>query len=263
MPFFFIPKVNTLSLMKPLFIAIFFCVCSNVCATQVKILTEHLPPFQLVQKDNIGGFATQIVIAAFEKAGVDYSLSNHLWTDAYQFTLKTPNTCLYSTTRTQEREDLFIWIGKITDLTTALVAKAGSNIKLENLEDAKQYTIEVMKDDFFHQALVAKGFVENQNLYVNTTYDALMPLLELPSRQIDLVIINEKHLRYRLSKSQSLDDVKIVLEVDELKSEMYLACNKNTLPAVARRLKSAMRALSENGELKLIESNWFMKLRQN
>ena len=60
------------------------------------------------------------------------------------------NTSL-STIRTEERETSFEWIGKVTDLNTSLYAKAGSNITLDSLEDAKQYSVTVMKNDFFQE----------------------------------------------------------------------------------------------------------------
>ncbi|MBE1298543.1 MAG: transporter substrate-binding domain-containing protein [Alteromonadaceae bacterium] len=170
--------------------------------------------------------------------------------------MKSANTCLYSTTRTPERESQFYWIGKITNLTTALFAKAGRGIKLETLEDAKQFSIAVMKDDYFHQSLLRKGVVENQNLYVNNSYAALSYLLDIPNRQIDLVIANAAHMPYRLSDNQTLDDVEMVLDVKELQSELYLACNKKTDPELVSSLKNSMKKLADSGELVRIERTW-------
>ena len=237
-------------------IAIALLYSAKACAHRITVLTEHLPPFQLVESGEIGGFATQIVTKVFEHAKVDYDLSRHQWSDAYQYTLKTPNTCLYSTIKNPEREPLFSWVGKITDLSTALYAKAESDIQLTSLEDAKQYTVAVMKDDFFHQYLLSLGFVENENLYVSETYRTLTELLELPTRHIDLVIINAGHLPYRISPSQVLSDLQLVLDVDELHPDMYLACNLETDPTTLAALHDSMNVLSQHGEFERIEREW-------
>lgn len=247
--------------MKALLYTLMLVLCANAQAHRITLVTEHLPPFQLVEKDNIGGFATQIVKTTFDQAAVDYELSHHQWSDAYQYTLKTPNTCLYSTIRTTVREPQFTWIGKIADLTTALFAKTNRHIELNSLEDAKQYTVAVMKEDFFHQHLLGLGFVENQNLYVNSSYSALSTLLDMPSRKIDLVIANAHHMPYRLSKNQTQEDVELVLSVDELQSELYLACNKSTDPVIVESLQSTMETLSDAGTFHQIERDWFQSSR--
>lgn len=113
-----------------------------------------------------------------------------------------------------------------------------------------------MKDDYFHQSLLRKGVVENQNLYVNNSYAALSYLLDIPNRQIDLVIANAAHMPYRLSDNQTLDDVEMVLDVKELQSELYLACNKKTDPELVSSLKNSMKKLADSGELVRIERTW-------
>ena len=49
----------------------------------------------------------------------------------------------------------------------------------------------------------------------------------------------------------------MILEIDELESEMYLACNKQTNPVIIESLAVAMQALSETGRLAEIERAWF------
>lgn len=135
-------------------------------------------PFFWTESDYTHGtFATEAVETVFNTAAIEYDLSHHLWSDAYSFTLKTANTCLYSTIHTEERESTFEWIGEFTELNTSLYAKAGSNITLDSLEDAKQYSVTVMKNDFFQEYLLELGFIENQNLYVSNSHDTLMSLL--------------------------------------------------------------------------------------
>ena len=248
--------------MKPLFCALVVCFCAPSFGQKVTILTEHLPPYQLVEEGKIGGFATEVVKTVFNTAAIEYDLSHHLWSDAYQFTLKTANTCLYSTIRTEERETSFEWIGKVTDLNTSLYAKAGSNISIDSLEDAKQYSVTVMKNDFFHEYLLELGFIENQNLYVSNSYDTLMSLLENPNRKIDLIIANPQHMAYRLTNSQSSAGFELVLDLEEVSSELYLVCNKNSDSVLVEKLKITMSALAESGELMRLKQAWFEKSHQ-
>lgn len=100
-----------------------FLVSSIVSATSLKVLTEHLSPYQIVtSNNNITGFSTDIVRAIFDESGYDYTIEAYPWTLTYKRAQKEENTCIYSIAKTKAREDKFQWIGEIIKSTISFYA---------------------------------------------------------------------------------------------------------------------------------------------
>jgi polar amino acid transport system substrate-binding protein len=81
------------------------------------------------------------------------------------------------------------------------------------LEDAKTFITAVIKDDITHHFLLSKGFVENQNLYASSNYDTPLRLLEVPSRNIDLVIINDDLINHRFGNTEEIQKYTNLLNI--------------------------------------------------
>ena len=60
------------------------------------------------------------------------------WAQGYTMAQRQPNVALYSTTRTESRENLFKWVGPLATMKWVFFAKAGSGIKISSLDDAKK-----------------------------------------------------------------------------------------------------------------------------
>lgn len=228
----------------------------RLCAQQITVLTEHLPPFQFVENNGITGLATDVIRAVFRKGTVTYHIEGHPWSDAYQQTLKRPNTCLYSTARLPGREDKFYWVGKIAKGTSSFYALTRRGIQITNLEQAKQYRIAAIKDDASHHFLLANGFQEGKNIYTHTNYDTLLHLLDLPSRNIDLVILSREVFPYRMIEQQKPEDYLELMEIEALTLNFYLVCNKNTDKSLLNKLSDAMIQLEGDGTLERIRLKW-------
>ena len=225
-------------------------------AQQITVLTEHLPPFQFVEHNSISGLATDVIQAVFRKSEVDYQIEAHAWSDAYQQTLKQPNICLYSTARLPSRDDKFYWVGKIATATSSFYALTRRDLKLNSLEQAKQYRIAAIKDDASHHFLLANGFSDGENIYTHHNYDTLLHLLDIPSRSIDLVILSKEVFPYRLTDEQKPEDYQELMEIEALALHFYLTCNKKTDALVLSKLKEAMARLEKDGTLERIRQKW-------
>lgn len=113
--------------------------CSG-CATERD--DRGLPAIQHARRGGkIVGLSTEVVEELFKRAGVEYKLTLMPWKRAYEDTLGTPNTALYSTTRTPEREALFKWVGPLVNNNWVFFSSSTANITVKSLEDAKQYSV--------------------------------------------------------------------------------------------------------------------------
>lgn len=248
-----------IKLRKSLRLALVFflaLIVGNTRAEKLNIVTEHLAPFQVVNGKFISGLSTEIVESTLEAANLAYTIEAHPWSLSYQRALKEKNTCIYSIVHLPERDALFQWVGKIASSSTSLYSLSNSKIKIKSLEHAKKFKIAVIKDDVAHHYLMSQGFIENKNLYVMNNNDALLKILQVPSRQIDLVVINDDLLNNRVHSVGEASKYKNVHTFENFNFEFYLACSLKTNKAIVNALSQAMKKLETQGGFNKIKQRW-------
>ncbi|PCI59415.1 MAG: hypothetical protein COB35_11245 [Gammaproteobacteria bacterium] len=228
----------------------------HVLATKLNILTEHLAPYQIVSEDSIKGLSTEIIIATLKKSQYTYNIAAYPWALSFSRAKHEKNTCIYSLARIPQRESLFKWVGHIASSTVSMYAIKNSQIVIHSIEEAKRYHIAVIRDDVTHQFLLTKGFVENKNLYVVNNYDALLKLLDLSSRNIDLVILNDDLLKNRVKDMDVTSKYRNVFQFNELILNFYFACSLNTDQKIVDNLIIAMKVLEKRGVFLGIRDKW-------
>lgn len=238
---------------------IFFQSCAF--STELTVVTEHLAPFQIVDSKSITGLSTEIVRATLDESLIEYNIVAHPWSLSYARAKQEKNTCIYSLAQIPTRKGLFKWVGLITNSSISLYALKDKKLSINNLDDARKYKIAVIKDDVTHHFLLSKGFVENENFYVMRNYDALLQLLEIPSRQIDLIVLNDDLLRSRIKSKEEAKKYSNVLMLTELTLNMYLACSLQTDDNIVNKLKSAMNKLEVSGFNSEIRDKWKKEMR--
>ncbi len=243
-------------LAKAITIFLILSVGNSAYASKINIVTEHLVPFQIVQGNAISGFATEIIEATLQEAKINFELTAHPWSLSYNRALKEQNTCIYSMVRIPEREDKFQWIGLLASSSTAMFSLKDSPIVIENIEQAKNYKIAVTKDDLAHHYLLSKGFEENKHLYVINNNSALLRLLEMPNRGVDLIVSNAVLLNGRLHNNEDIEKYKNVYIFNDVSFEFYFACSLATDKAIVNSLKQAMTRLEKRGVFADIKATW-------
>jgi len=239
-------------------ISIIFIIFSSsaISASKLTVVTEHLAPFQIVNSNTITGFSTEIVQAALDKSELDYKIESYPWSLSFNRAMYEENICIYSLARIPDRELMFQWIGHITTSTISFYTLKGKPLNISNLNDAKKYKTAVIEDDVTHHFLLSKGFVEGENLYVMRNYDALLKLLETPSRQIDLIIINDDLIYSRVKSKKEASKYLNVHMLDELTLDFYFACSLNTAKDIVSKLTAEMKKLEDLGLYLTIRNKW-------
>ena len=83
-------------------------------ACGLRVLTEDLPPYQVVKNHQVvAGSAFLQVEAIFKSAGLPCRTEVLPWARAYELARTQPNTLVYSLARLPAREDLFIWLAPL------------------------------------------------------------------------------------------------------------------------------------------------------
>ena len=210
-------------------------------AQGVRIVGEHLPPSSMMEGNVVVGRETTKVRDIMARAGIAYSIELLPWKRAYAQALREPDTCIFSTSRTQEREALFRWIGPLNEAEWVLYGLAERRLALRTLDDARGLVIGTVLGDARDDYLRQRGL----NV-APVTQEWLNPQKLLLGR-IDLwavgMAVGSKPF---LGKEW---EGKVVPLLTFNRVQTYLACNKQLPEAQAAAMQRAAAAMRRDGSM--------------
>jgi ABC-type amino acid transport substrate-binding protein len=215
---------------------------------RLQLLTEEFPPYNFAGPDGtITGSSTDVVREIVARLGVNAEIELVAWGEGYNRTRSTPDTALYSTARTTERENLFRWVGPIGSYDMTFFARNDSGISLSSLEEAKKAgTIAVVRDNARHQYLVTRN-VSNVALYP----DDESCVRALMSGESKLWLGSAVSANQTIVQAGYLpDDVRPLYTVQT--SELYIAFNNQTSPETIAAWQDALDAMKRDGTYQAI-----------
>jgi len=232
----------------------------------IHIVTEHLPPYQIEDKNKtLSGFSVDIIKETMARSHYAYSLKSYPWVRSYKLAQKKANHCIFSIARLKSREHLFKWVGPISHISnTALWALKGKTFNVSSLNDAKQYTIAVNRDDIAHTGLIERGFNEGEHLYVLDDAKSLVNLL-ITRPEIDFIVADDITIKFRTEYAKAaIDDLQLIYEITELPLNFFFACSTKTDDKVVAHLTETLESLYQDGSHKAIMDKWRNQLfREN
>ncbi|WP_435274891.1 substrate-binding periplasmic protein [Psychrobium sp. nBUS_13] len=218
---------------------------SVIALPKLNIVTEFMPPLQLAKSGHkIHGKTAELVSAIVEDSGLLHHIDIFPWARSYLWATTKPNVLIFPIIRTEEREHKFHWIGKVWSFSAQVYRlKSRSDIKANSLEDAKNYSVGVYREDFFHRYLVRQGF-KSEQLYAVTDIEQSV-LLFLHGRT-DLIVIDESILEYYLKKHHHTNsEVFSIMQLPDVKAnDAYIALSKGTSPAIINQLTQSYQRVS-------------------
>ena len=230
---------------------------------KINVVTENLPPYQIVgHNEQVSGFATEIIRETMKRSRYRFELNAYSWVRSYNLASRKENHCIYSIARLPFREKLFQWIGPITELNNAVIwgLEANQEIKITSLDDAKRYITAVNKNDVTHLALVERGFIEGEHLYVLNNTESLIKLLA--SRpEIKLIVADDITIGYRAELAGV--DMKLLKRMHEIKDlplNFHFACSLGTDKAIIDKLSASLREIHQDGTYQKILAKWQGKM---
>lgn len=221
------------------------------------IVTEDFPPLQIVEnKRVVGGIATEIVHAMLAVTGDKTQIMPYSWGRAYKEAKENKNVMIYSITRSTTREPYFKWIGPIMALDNHLWRLTSrSEIKINHIEDAKNYHIAVPKGDEQHQRLLRLGFSAPENLQVVTRYNQSIEMLF--RQRVDLIAGSKVILMHQLKTlGKSTDEITHVINMAPDIGRLYIAFSAQTDNQLVDKYRQALKTIKQNGTYHAIMQRW-------
>lgn len=225
--------------------------CTAAQAQSLRLYTEEYPPINFSQNGEPAGLATEVVQEIMRRTGQNAPISVVPWARGYQEALSRPNTGLFVTMRTHEREALFKWVGPLTRSVASFYALRSSHLSIKRLEDARESgEIAVPRDWYSHQRLLALGF---SNLTPVTGPAQVVSMLK--RGRVKLMVLDNLTLRTLLAQGDiQADEVQLLLEF--VHSDSYIAFSQDTDDALVARWQLELDSMKGDGSFAAIHEKW-------
>ena len=157
------------------------------------------------------------------------------------------DTCLFSTTRTPERENLFKWVGPISPTTISILARKEKKIKINSIDDIKKYRVGVTIDDIGEQLLVTAGMKLTELERMGGVDVIVNSIKKLDKDRIDLFAYEENAVKWEIkTKDFNSAEYEVVYTLKE--GEVYYVFHKETSDSIIETLQNALDELKSDGE---------------
>ncbi|BBB65936.1 hypothetical protein UNDYM_1683 [Undibacterium sp. YM2] len=219
------------------------------CRSEI-LVTEDYPPFNIVnpKTGEVTGLSTEKVQELMRRAGEKYSITAYPWARSIQMAQNNPDTCVFSTSRTPGREQLYKWVGPLVKNNWVIFARVDDTRHPKTLEDLRIYTIGSYRNDAIAEYFSLKGF----NTELAST-DADNPRKMLAGR-FDFWASGEL-LGWEILKQQGL--TKMVVQLFTFnQTEMYLACNTTMSQAKIDKWNHILKEMDKDGTSAAIEKRY-------
>lgn len=230
---------------------LFLLMPQTLLSAKLTILTENLPPLNFIKDDVLIGPAVDIVTEIQRRLGNHDQIQVYPWARAYNMASEEENIVLFGMARTDVRNDKFHWIGPIAKKRDILAARKSSELKINNLEDAKKVKhIGTLRGDTKEIFLQRHGFT---NLV--STHDDKKNVNKLLLGRIDLWATKIPGLK-TICRLAGADYNEIVEVYDLRKSEIYITLSKKTSDTVVQAWADAFNDMLEDGTIFEIKAKW-------
>ncbi|MGD8430342.1 MAG: transporter substrate-binding domain-containing protein [Ectothiorhodospiraceae bacterium] len=218
---------------------------------KMTLLTEELPPLNFTRDGRPAGLAVEMVEEIQRRLGRHEPIQVVPWARGYATALKKPNLALFSTARSAERENLFKWVGPVTNLNFVIYKRRSSPLQIETLADARRVgSIATYRNDVREQFLQERGFAN-----LDSSSKLISGARKLLEGRVDLWIdsnISAPSVVKQLGRNP--EEIEPVLTVHT--DPIYIAMSRGTPDAVVRRWQRTLEAMARDGTYERIHRRW-------
>jgi len=216
---------------------------SNAAACQplkpLTLYTEDLPPYNMTENGHVTGISSEIIATALNSLQIGFTARLVSWQRAYHEAQTDPNSCVYSTVRTPEREEQFQWIGPIGGDALGVFVLPDSQIQAHALADLKGLRTVITPGDYAEAKLRENGLK-----IVPSPVEAGRQLTMMSAGRIDLWVANRSQAHNEARQAGIA--LRELFSYDDF--EFYLACNRAVPSDLIARIDAAIKQVVESGE---------------
>ncbi|MCP4752946.1 MAG: ABC transporter substrate-binding protein [Proteobacteria bacterium] len=213
----------------------------------ISFITEQYPPFNMKKDGRLQGIAIDLMGKMLVEIGSTQTRENIKllpWALGYKRIQATRNTCLFSMTRTAERENMFKWVGPIAPTKISVLALKKRNIKIRSEKDLAKFKAGVIRDDIGDQMANKAGIKKKNIQRVSSNTANIKKLLR---GRIDIWIYEESVAKWQIkSAGFNPNDFEVVYVLK--KGELFFAFHKETPDSQIDQFQKALDGLKSTKE---------------
>ncbi len=222
-------------------------------SAELTIYCEYFPPLQSQEKDgSLSGFVVEVVKEIQKRVGNTDKIQLVPWARGLNELDTKPNVVLFSMSRTGERNPLYQWIGPVKESSFIFYAKAGTDIKIKSLDDAKKLTkIGVYNKDVRDLYLTSQGF---KNL--ERSPDNVASVKKLMAGRLDVVADSDDSID-NIVADAGFKKGDLVPLYTFMKSQLYIVMSKSTPSATVKQWNDALAGMKKDGSFAKLHKKFF------
>lgn len=211
-----------------------------------QIMTEELPPFNFTSNGVVEGITADTLVYIMDKAGqpINHSDIKVLpWPRAYDAVQKKPGTILFSMARTEQREEMFKWVGPIYEAKIGLIGAKAKNFKIDSAADFGKYKIGTIREGAPEQLLVKAGADVSK---FDRGARPELQIKKLNADRIDLFSFNLPTAQYMM-KTLGMNPADYDTVYTLKTPALHIAFHEDTDAAFVAKLQQALDAMKAPG----------------
>lgn len=242
-------KMSKLIMIKSLFSFLSLMLLSiNLLADPLRIFSTEFAPYSYIENEKLAGLSANVVFETLKNANIEYSdIEVYPWSRSYKLVQVKKNSLIFSIARTEQRENMFLWAGKIAPYKVNLYRlRSRDDIEVTSLESAKAYLSVGEYNDVKWQYLINQGFEENNHIF--TAANPKIALNMLVAGRADLMPFSAFAVTQMLKENNYPEDLLVpVLTLEDISYELYAAFNLESDETLVAAFKESLEALHQSG----------------
>jgi len=213
---------------------------------EYSFMTEEFPPVNFTEDGQLKGIAVDLLALVLQRLNAKVTIDDvkvYPWSRAYKIVQEQEKSVLFNMTRRPEREKLFKWAGPVAVSKNVILAKKSRQIRIDSVDDLKQYQICVVSEAAGELILREAGLKDKKFFKAHGEKASVICARKLNSDRVDLWSYDEITAKW-IIKSLGLkpQDYAVAYSFAGTK-DMYFAFHISTPDALINRFQNAIDEL--------------------
>ena len=223
----------------------------------IQLFTEFAPPNNYGTGHDttrkVEGSSVDVVNEIQLRTGHVNKINMSTWNDAFAIAQYLPNSAVFTTARTPERENMFQWVGPISSNRTYFYTRSNSGLSIETLEQAKALqSIATPNGWFTHDFLINNNF---QNI-VATSLTSMEAFNQLIHGEVQALLLPDVDVKW-LADKNGVPMSDLTQHMEALNINGYIAFSLSTPASTVQQWQSYLNAMKADGTFQAIWNKWF------